>query len=118
MSSLTISKLSSGSNRPGPAKAPEQAPEQPPAPSSAGPDTFRYVYQTASFKDIKRAEELKARIEKLGFASTIEQSAQGTSVWHRVNVIFVGTADETDGLKEKLATLGLGKPLLRSKTSP
>lgn len=83
--------------------------------SAPAEGSFNYVYQTASFRDPAMANQLKERIEALGFKAEIETSMQGSGSWRRVNVHFTGRPEDTDLLKEKLATLGLSKPLLRSK---
>ncbi len=76
---------------------------------------FNYVYQTASFREKQAAEGFKQKIISLGLTPEIEKILHKGVAWYRVNVRFKGTPMETRGLKAKLSTIGVKKPLIRSK---
>jgi len=98
-----------------------------PAPSEATPaptqqaaeqggQRFNYVYQVASLRDPETAGRFAAKLRKLGLVTSIESAKVKDSTWHRVMVHFQGTPDETDALKDTLATQGIKKPIMKSKT--
>lgn len=84
----------------------------------ADPDTKRYdyAYQAASFPDMEQAKGFLKRVKGLGLKADIESGETGGKAWHRVVVFFQGTPTDTRGLKEKLASLGANKLVMRSKT--
>ena len=94
--------------------APAPAPAQAPQPESQ--ERFTYIYQVASFTDQAQAKALSERIRGLGLSPTTEASEINGRTWHRVLVRFIGTAEETQGMRDKLATLGLSQIIMRSKT--
>jgi cell division septation protein DedD len=119
------------------AKAPEKAADakksektaqaKPAAKSDAKPeakasakdeDTTRYdyTYQAASFPDEDQAKAFLKRVRGAGLKASIENGTANAKPWFRVVVFFRGTPAETRGLKEKLAHLGVPKPLMRGKT--
>jgi cell division protein FtsN len=73
---------------------------------------FTYVYQTAAFRSQADALRFQQQIIRLGIPAFIEKTPSG---WHRVNVRFKGAPAETDELKQRLKSLGVDKPILRSK---
>lgn len=86
--------------------------------SAADEDNTRYdyTYQVASFPDENQAKDFLKRIKAKGLKASIENGAANGKPWFRVVVFFRGTPGETRGLKEKLASLGAAKPLMRGKT--
>lgn len=112
-----------------PTPAPQAAPAPAPKPAAPAPapvpaqalqqeslERFTYIYQVASFSDQAQARALSERIKGLGLSASTEASEINGRTWHRVLVRFIGTAEETHGMREKLATLGLSQIIMRSKT--
>ena len=81
----------------------------------SGEQRYDYVYQTASFREKQAAENFKQKIISLGLTPEIEKILHKGADWYRVNVRFKGAPVETRGLKAKLSTIGVKKPLIRSK---
>ena len=96
--------------KPSPAAQQISAPQKP-----SGEQRYDYVYQTASFKERQAAENFKQKIISLGLTPEIEKIHHKGADWYRVNVRFKGAPVETRGLKAKLSTIGVKKPLIRSK---
>lgn len=85
-------------------------------PAKAGNEgVFDYVYQAAAFKERGPAEALRKRIEGTGLKTVVDGSTDNGVTWYRVNVLYHGTPSSTDGMREKLASLGLGRPIMKSK---
>ena len=82
------------------------------------PDTQRYdyAYQAATFPDAESAKGYLKRVKNLGLNGDIESGNTDGKAWHRVVVFFQGTPTDTRGLKEKLASIGAQKLVMRSKT--
>lgn len=82
------------------------------------PDTKRYdyAYQAASFPDLNQAKAFLKKVKGQGLKADIESGDTGGKAWHRVVVFFQGTPTDTRGLKDKLASLGANKLVMRSKT--
>jgi len=82
------------------------------------PDTQRYdyAYQAATFPNPESAASYLKRVKSLGLKADIESGETGGKAWHRVVVFFQGTPTETRALKEKLASIGAQKLVMRSKT--
>lgn len=106
--------------QPKPAPAPQPTPAPAPAPAQAphpeSQERFTYIYQVASFTDQAHATALAERIKGLGLSASTETGEINGRTWHRVLVRFIGTAEETQGMREKLATIGLSQIIMRSKT--
>jgi cell division protein FtsN len=97
------------------AKQPKAAQQVSASKKTSDEQRFDYVYQTASFKEKQAAESFKQKIISLGLTPEIEKILHKGADWYRVNVRFKGTPVETRGLKAKLSTIGVEKPLIRSK---
>ena len=97
------------------APAEAQAPPDPQGVASDDQQVYDYLYQVASFRNEQSAATLKDRIRQLGLTAEVETSDSGGQIWYRVNVRFQGRPEDTRSMKEKLGTLGLERPLLRSK---
>lgn len=82
------------------------------------PDTQRYdyAYQAATFPNSESAASYLKRVKNLGLKADIESGETGGKAWHRVVVFFQGTPTDTRALKEKLASIGAQKLVMRSKT--
>ncbi len=80
------------------------------------PRRYDYIYQAASFPDQDQAKAFLKRVKAQGLKADIENGTANNKPWYRVVVFYQGTPADTRGLKEKLGTLGVPKPLMRSKT--
>lgn len=87
--------------------------EQKPDPD---PQRYDYAYQAATFPDTDSAKTYLKRVKGLGLKGDIESVTADGKTWHRVMVFFQGTPTDTRGLKEKLASIGAQKLVMRSKT--
>jgi cell division protein FtsN len=76
---------------------------------------YNYQYQVASFKKQDVAEDMRKKVAKLGLDTVVQAGADNGQSWYRVVVRFSGKPEDTRGLKEKLATIGVSKPILLSK---
>lgn len=92
--------------------APKKA-EQKPDPD---PQRYDYAYQAATFPDADSAKAYLKRVKGLGLKGDIESGTTEGKSWHRVMVFFKGTPTDTRSLKEKLASIGAQKLVMRSKT--
>lgn len=92
------------------------APAKTAKPVAPSEPMYRYAYQVASLKDIAAARKFQDKLASLGLSSRLERAQAKGSTWHRVIISFQGTADDTRDLMRKLGTLGISKPLLKSKT--
>ncbi|MGE4264736.1 MAG: SPOR domain-containing protein [Desulfovibrio sp.] len=99
--------------KPAEAKAAEKKAEQKPDPDT---QRYDYAYQAATFPDADSAKAYLKRVKNLGLKGDIESGATDGKPWHRVVVFFQGTPTDTRVLKEKLASIGAQKLVMRSKT--
>lgn len=106
---------------PEPKKTQTPPPPKDPAPDST-PNTidpeqmvYNYVYQVASFKDKEAAARFNEKVKGLGLDARIDKAESSGSTWYRVNVHFQGKPEDTRGMKDKLKTLGVDKPIMRAK---
>lgn len=99
-------------------KKAEQKPAGKKAEQKPDPDSQRYdyAYQAATFPDGDSAKAYLKRVKGLGLKGDIESGNTDGKSWHRVVVFFQGTPTDTRGLKEKLASIGAQKLVMRSKT--
>lgn len=102
-----------------PAPSAEQAAKAAPAPSTQDDDgdqtVYDYRYQAASVRDRASAMAFQKRLSALGLESSLEKAEVKGATWLRVIVHFRGRPVDTRGLKTKLATLGVDKPIMRAK---
>ncbi len=88
----------------------------PPAQDDDGdPTVYDYRYQVASVRDQASAKAFQKRLTDLGLSSGLEQAEVKGQTWLRVVVHFRGRPMDTRGLKAKLASLGVDKPIMRDK---
>jgi cell division protein FtsN len=104
--------------KPAGTKTPDKAPADKKAEQKPDPDSRRYdyAYQAATFPDADSAKAYLKRVRGLGLKGDIESGNTGGKPWHRVVVFFQGTPTDTRVLKEKLASIGAQKLVMRSKT--
>jgi len=76
---------------------------------------YDYVYQIASLSEPAAALRFRDKVRKLGLHSEVKVVRGEKKYWHRVVVQFQGRPIDTREMKAKLKTLGVDKPLLRSK---
>jgi cell division protein FtsN len=77
---------------------------------------YDYVYQVASLSEPQAALRFRDQIRGLGLGAEVRVVRGTDKVWHRVVVLFQGRPIDTRDMKSKLQTVGVDKPLLRSKT--
>ena len=65
-------------------------------------ETGRYVLQIGSFREAKKAEELKAQLALLGVEAKIERSFVGNSTWNRVKVGPFSKMQQVDRTRKRL----------------
>ena len=85
--------------------------------SASGGEIYDYRYQVASFKELDRAREFQQKLERLDLFSELEYSDIKKARWYRVLVLHRGSPESTRTMKNKLAKLGIKKPLLKTKTA-
>jgi len=90
------------------AKTPEAKPAN-------GEQVFDYVYQAAAFREKGQAEDLRRKVEATGLKAAVQSATENGATWHRVVVLYRGTPSSTDGMREKLYAIGLGRPIMKSK---
>jgi len=95
------------------AKPPQKQAEQKP---DSDTQRYDYAYQAATFPDVDSAKAYLKRVKALGLKGDIESGNTSGKAWHRVVVFFQGTPTDTRSLKEKLASIGAQKLVMRSKT--
>ena len=101
---------------PAPTAAPAaQAPAAAQAAQASG-QRFAYVYQVGALRDAEEARKFAARLQGQGLTTSVESAQTQGATWHRVLVHFQGTPEQTEALKAKLATAGVQKPIIKSKT--
>ena len=84
------------------------------SPAKAQPEQrFAYIFQAAAFRSQTDAFRFQQQIIGMGIPAFVEDAPSG---WHRVNVRFKGTASESEHLKTQLKSIGVTKPLLKSRT--
>ncbi|HBE94152.1 MAG TPA: SPOR domain-containing protein [Desulfovibrio sp.] len=80
-----------------------------------GEQVFDYVYQAAAFRERDQAQALARRVESTGLKASVESATENGTTWHRVVVLYRGTPSSTDTMREKLYSIGLGRPIMKSK---
>lgn len=80
-----------------------------------GEQVFDYVYQAAAFRARGHADDLRRRVESTGLKAAVESATENGTTWHRVVVLYRGTPSSTDAMREKLYSIGLGRPIMKSK---
>ncbi|OBQ45899.1 SPOR domain-containing protein [Halodesulfovibrio spirochaetisodalis] len=94
--------------------AKQPAPKQQASLEKNGP-TFEYIYQLAASTNEEAATKLRSEIKAKGFTTSMATAVIKTTKWYRVNVHFVGQADQVSTFKSRLAKAGYKTPLLKKK---
>lgn len=76
---------------------------------------YNYIYQVASLSKPEAALRFRDKVRSLGLKSEVKVVKGEKQYWHRVVVLFQGRPIDTREMKAKLKSLGVDKPLLRSK---
>lgn len=78
--------------------------------------TFKFVYQLASFKEEKAAQELKNKLTAAGYTTRVTTSKGAQSTWYRIIVDFTGTQAQADAARGTIKkNFKLGEPLKLSQ---
>lgn len=84
--------------------------------SQGGGETYKFVYQLASFKEEKAAQDLKNKLVAAGFTTRISTSKGAQSTWYRLIVDFTGTQNQADAARANLKkNFKIGEPLKLSQ---
>ena len=86
-------------------------------PKSGDQRVYKYVYQTAAYKDQESSDRFAAKLKSSGLNARTQKSVDNGVTWYRVVVDFTGRPDDTDALRAKLQSLGVGKPIMKSKVA-
>jgi len=74
-----------------------------------------YVIQAASFRNLKDADALKARLAMMGIESTIEPAQIGNAQWHRVKIGPLASMSNVDTLRMQLRKNGIDAVVMQIK---
>ena len=78
--------------------------------------TFKFVYQLASFKEEKAAQDLKNKLAAAGYTARVTTSKGAQSTWYRIIVDFTGTQAQADAARGTIKkNFKLGEPLKLSQ---
>ncbi len=67
---------------------------------------YKYLMPCGSFRDIKRADELKAQIAFAGFESNIHQVTVESGIWYRVELGPFNSKRKTESIRHRLQDNG------------
>jgi Cell division protein len=105
--------------KPQPAAKPQQAQPKPAAPAQKGDKdqtVYNYVYQVAAVNNSAGAQSLQKKLQGSGLSASVLKSESSGKTWYRVMVAYKGRPEDTNILREKLATHGIPAIILREKT--
>lgn len=77
--------------------------------------TFEYIYQVAASTDKSAAVKLRDSLSSKGFTTTLATAVIKKTTWYRINVHFVGSGKATSAFKQRLASAGHKRPILKKK---
>ena len=77
--------------------------------------TFEYIYQVAASTDKGAAVKLRDSLSSKGFTTTLATAVIKKTTWYRINVHFVGSNEATTAFKQRLASAGHKRPILKKK---
>lgn len=90
----------------------EQVKPKAPAPAQ---DMFDFTFQVATFKETGSVDNLRAKLEGAGLRSRMEKTT-GKNTLYKVLVMFRGTAEASQSVRQSLVDMGLGQPIQRGKS--
>lgn len=67
----------------------------------------QYILQAGSFKALKEAEPLRAKLATMGIESRIEKTKVGNVAWYRVNIGPYTRVNTTDTIRQRLKQRGI-----------
>lgn len=82
------------------------------------PDTGKYdfVLRVAAFKAEEQADALRAKLEGAGMRTRMVKQKAQKGTWHFVQVLYRGTTDTMQALRDTLGEIGLKDSIVSSKT--
>lgn len=99
-----------------PPAAPPIVEKNQPAPAATKPQAiFDFTFQTATFKDTDSVDKLRARLEGAGLRTRMEKTS-GKTPLYKVMVLYRGSAESAQEVKQTLVDMGLGQPIQRGKS--
>lgn len=102
--------------RSGPAEVREiEASSEPSPPEEKERQRYHCVYQVAAFKTRQQAARVVSGLRKNDIQASIHEFRKPDQNWFRVYVDFTGSASAIRSLENRLNSLGLKNPFLRSK---
>jgi hypothetical protein len=86
---------------------------------TAPPDTARYdfVIRVAAFKAEEQADALRLRLEDAGMRTRLVREKARVGTWFFVSVLFRGTTDDMQKMRESLPAFGIRDSLVLSKAA-
>lgn len=75
---------------------------------------FDFTFQVATFKDTDSVDTLRARLEGAGLRTRMEKNA-GKTVLYKVLVLYRGSDEGAQALRQQMVDMGLGQPIQRGK---
>ena len=78
-------------------------------------DTDSYLLQVGSFRAMKDAEEMKARLALLGMVARVQTVTVNDATWHRVRVGPVSGARQADDMRRRLTDNGIDSLVLKNQ---
>lgn len=93
------------------------APATPPATSTASDDAkFDFVLRVAAFKNEAPADALRLRLEEAGIRTRLIREKSQNTTWYHVQVLYRGTAQNFQTIRDSMPSFGLKDSILASKT--
>lgn len=89
--------------------------EATPTPKAPAAQNFDFTFQVATFKTTSSVDDLRAKLEGAGLRTRME-TTKGKTVLYKVLVLYRGTADAAQALRQQLVDMGLGQPIQRGKS--
>lgn len=93
----------------------EQAKVKAPTTPAATQSLFDFTFQVATFKETGSVDNLRAKLEGAGLRSRMEKTT-GKTPLYKVMVLFRGTAEASQSVRQTLIDMGLGQPIQRGKS--
>ncbi len=105
------------------AAAPQSSPNvtqaaPPPVAQNAPAEGSRYdfVLRVAAFKNEEQADDLRLKLEDAGMRTKLVREKRQNTNWYHVQVLYRGSAEEFQALRDDLPRFGLRDAILASKT--
>lgn len=76
---------------------------------------FDFTFQVATFKETDSVDNLRAKLEGAGLRSRMEKTT-GKTPLYKVMVLFRGTAEGAQTVRQTMVNMGLGEPIQRGKS--